>query len=116
DMSYVIVSGSSVGAVARFTFDAVTVAHALVARLAFPTRRSSDLAGDHGAISPVGAVSVDHGANREFTITPDAHYHIADVLVDGNTGGADARITLKDVTPAHTIASNLAIDTYTITA
>ena len=62
----------------------------------------------------------DHAELRRLagpTITPDAHYHVADVLVDGVSVGA---VSSYDFTRAsttnHTIAAEFAIDTYTITA
>ncbi|MFN8586380.1 MAG: hypothetical protein U0704_01160 [Candidatus Eisenbacteria bacterium] len=44
-------------------------------------------AGANGSITPSGAVGVDNGGSQSFTITPAAHYHIADVLVDGVSVG-----------------------------
>ena len=61
-------------------------------------------------------MSVDYGANQSFTITPDAGYHVADVLVDGSSVGAVTSYTFTNVTANHTIAASFAIDTYTITA
>ena len=42
----------------------------------------------NGSISPSGNVSVVSGAKQAFTITPAAHYQLADVLVDGEPIGA----------------------------
>ena len=61
-------------------------------------------------------MSVNHGANQSFTITPDANYHVADVLVDAASVGAVTSYTFTNVTANHTIAASFAIDTYTITA
>ena len=44
-------------------------------------------AGVNGSISP-GTVTIDTGGSQAFNITPNAGYHIADVLVDGNSVGA----------------------------
>ena len=44
-------------------------------------------AGANGSIAPSGAVVVDDGANQGFTITPDAHFHILEVKVDGVSRG-----------------------------
>ena len=63
-------------------------------------------AGPHGSISPSGAVSVDDGADRSFTITADALYHVADVLVDGVSVGAVTSYTFTGVTGAHTIVAS----------
>ncbi len=49
-------------------------------------------AGPNGSISPTGAVSVNCGASKTFTIAPNTGYHVANVLVDGGSVGAvDAR-------------------------
>jgi hypothetical protein len=65
-------------------------------------------AGQHGAISPDGAVSVDYGADRTFAITPAPYYRVADVLVDGVSVGAVTSQTFTNVTAAHTISATFA--------
>ena len=74
-------------------------------------------AGSGGSISPSGAVLVNNGANKTFTITPNTGYHIADVVIDGtNHLGAQSSYTFINVTANHTIAATFTINTYTITA
>jgi len=63
-------------------------------------------AGAHGSITPSGAVSVADGASQTFTVTPDAGYQVADVLVDGGSVGAVTSYTFNDVTANHTIAAS----------
>src|SRR5205807_2224809 len=70
----------------------------------------------NGSISPSGSVNVNHGADQPFTITPNAHYHVADVLVDSGSVGAVASYTFTNVTANHTVVASFAIDTRTITA
>jgi hypothetical protein len=72
-------------------------------------------AGANGSISPSGAVIVNHGDDKTFTITPDTGYHVADVLVDGGSAGAVTTYTFNNVTADHTISASFAIDTYTVT-
>src|SRR5207247_2526914 len=50
------------------------------------------------------------------TITPAAHYHVADVLVDGSSVGAVTSYTFSNVTGDHTIAATFAITQHTIAA
>lgn len=45
-------------------------------------------AGANGTISPAGWTSVGEGGEQTFTITPDAGYAVAKVLVDGRSVGA----------------------------
>src|SRR4029453_9395386 len=63
-----------------------------------------------------GAVSVAHGSDQIFTLTPATGHHVADLLVDGASVGAVGSYTFTGVTANHTIAASFAIDTYTITA
>src|SRR5207249_998125 len=112
----VLVDGNSVGAVGSYTFTNVTAAHTITASFAVDIETITASAGPHGAISPAGAVAVDCGSNQTFTITPDACYHIADVLVDGTSVGAVSSYTFTNVTANHTIAASFAIDVETITA
>jgi len=59
-------------------------------------------AGAGGSISP-GSVTVTHGSDQTFTITPDQGYQVADVLVDGLSVGAVASYTFNNVTSSHTL-------------
>ena len=65
-------------------------------------------AGEHGFITPSGAVSVPKGDDQTFTITPDDGYHIQDVLVDGKSVGAVKEYTFENVSAAHTISVTFA--------
>jgi parallel beta-helix repeat protein len=73
-------------------------------------------AGANGSIDPSGDVLVEEGADQSFTIIPDPHYHINDVLVDGISAGAVGSYQFTTITSDHTIAASFAIDTFTITA
>lgn len=66
-------------------------------------------AGTGGVISPSSIQTVTSGSNVSFTITPDSGYHVADVLVDGNSFGALTSYTFSNVTMNHTIRVNFAI-------
>jgi hypothetical protein len=72
--------------------------------------------GTNGTISPVGPVSVNATDNSpEFTITPDANYHIADVLVNGLSVGAVPSYTFYSVGADSTISATFAINPYSVT-
>ena len=60
-------------------------------------------AGVNGTISPAGWTSVGEGGEQTFTITPDAGYAVAKVLVDGRSVGAVSSYTFRNVTQDHTI-------------
>jgi hypothetical protein len=67
-------------------------------------------AGAHGSISPSGTVIITSGSSQTFTITADTGYHIADVLVDGVSVGAQSTYTFNNVTVNHTIAASFAVN------
>jgi len=75
----------------------------------------SSSAGANGTISPSGATTVNSGSDQSFTITPSAHYHVADVLVDSVSVGAVSSYNFTNVTTDHTISATFAIDTKTLT-
>lgn len=72
--------------------------------------------GPNGAVTPSGVTTVSYGATPTYTITPDAGYHVADVLVDGTSVGAVTSYTFPPVTTNKTISATFALNTYTITA
>jgi len=69
-------------------------------------------AGSNGTISPSGVVTVDNGADQQFTITPDTGYHVADVKVDGSSVGPVTSYTFTNVAADHTIEVTFDADTY----
>ncbi|MHB8136020.1 MAG: InlB B-repeat-containing protein, partial [Anaerolineaceae bacterium] len=111
----VLVDGVSVGAVTSYTFNNVIANHTIAASFAINTHTISATAGANGSIAPNGAVSVNHGTNQVFTITPATGYHVADVLVDGVSAGAVTSYTFTNVIANHTIAASFAINAYTLT-
>ncbi len=57
-----------------------------------------------GSISPSGTVTVSAGGSRVFTITPDACFEIAEVILDGTTSlGAVSTYTFENVSANRTI-------------
>jgi hypothetical protein len=62
-----------------------------------------------GAISPPTTQSVDWGASRAFTITPDPGYKVLDVKVDGASVGALRSYTFTSVVASHTIAASFSL-------
>src|SRR6267143_697653 len=74
----------SVGAVPKYAFTNVAANHTIEASFAIPTFSVVSSAGDHGTITPLGKVVLNYGATQKYAITPDAGYHVMDVLVDGS--------------------------------
>ena len=112
----VLVDGASVGAVSSYTFSNVTAAHTISASFSIATYTIGASAGSGGSINPSGSISVNHGANQTFTITPNTGYGVSNVLVDGASVGAVSSYTFTSVTANHTISASFAVNTYTINA
>jgi len=72
-------------------------------------------AGPNGSISPQGSVTANHGANQSFTITPNEHYRVADLKVDGLSQGALTTYTFMGVISDHTIQAGFTPIIYTLT-
>ena len=68
-----------------------------------------------GTISPPGKVTVESGASRQFTITPNAGYEIKDVIVDKVSQGAIDTYTFTDITQNHSITAKFVKKTFTVT-
>jgi hypothetical protein len=111
----VLVDGSSVGAVTSHTFTNVQANHTITASFALTSYTITGSAGAGGSIAPSGAVAVDCAGSQLFTITPDACYGVADVLVDGSSVGAVTSHAFTDVQSNHTIAVSFALASYTLT-
>ena len=60
-------------------------------------------AGANGSISPSGAVSVEEGGSKTFTISPSSGYVIDTLKVDGMEVTATTSYTFSDVNANHTI-------------
>jgi photosystem II stability/assembly factor-like uncharacterized protein len=56
-----------------------------------------------GTVNPAGAVPVNFGESRTFTIIPDPAYHIVNVKVDGESQGPLSTYTFEKVTADHTL-------------
>jgi hypothetical protein len=110
----VLVDGVSVGAVTSYNFANVTAPHTMSVTFAINTYAITSSAGANGSIT--ASATVDHGSSKSFTITPNANYHVADVLVDEVSVGAVSSQDFTNVTAAHTISATFAINTYTITS
>ncbi|MBL0183362.1 MAG: SprB repeat-containing protein [Chitinophagaceae bacterium] len=112
----VVVDGVSVGAVTSYTFNNVTADHTISATFAINTYTITATSGANGSVTPAGVTTVNCDGSQSYTITADACYHVADVLVDGVSVGAVSSYTFNNVTADHTISATFAVDTYTITA
>lgn len=112
----VLVDGASQGVVSSYTFNQIAASHSISASFALNTYTINASAGANGSISPAGIVSAANGSSQTYAITPDAGYHIADVIVDGKPVGAVSSYTFNTITSDHSIHAVFATDTFTVTA
>jgi len=110
----VVVDGASVGPVTSYNFSNIIEDHTVSTTFAIDQHTITASAGTHGNISLSGAVKVDHGSGKAFTITPDTNYHVSDVLVDGTSVGAVTSYCFSEVVTDHTISATFSIDQHTV--
>jgi hypothetical protein len=118
NIAAVRVDGVSQGAISSYTFPSVTTDHTITASFVIKTFTINASAGSGGTISPTGAVKVNFGADKTFTITPNSGFQVADVVVDNVSQGAITSYTFNSVTADHIIVASFTPSgvTYTITA
>ncbi len=76
-------------------------------------------AGTGGSLTPSGVITVRHGGEQTFTITPESEYYVKHVLIDGNSKGARSSYCFENVQASHSIEAffeNNAISSYIIAA
>ncbi len=103
----VVVDDESVGAEGSYTFENVKANHTISATFEkdLATFNITSSAGSNGSIDPEGDIAVTEGDDKTFTITADSGYHIKDVLVDGQSVGAEGSYTFSNITASHTISA-----------
>jgi len=106
----VLVDGISVGAVPNYRFANVLGQHTIRAIFELDSYPIIANAEGNGSISPSGVVGVGHAAAVAFTMTAEEGYHVADVLVDGESVRVVNTYTFADVTAPHTISARFAVD------
>ncbi len=111
----VLVDGATAGPVASYTFKNVSASHTIAATFALNTYTITPIAGSNGSISPSGVVTINHGGNQTYTITPNTGYHVASVTVDGASVGAVSSYTFNKLESNHTIAVQFAANDFTLT-
>ncbi len=115
EIADVFVDGESVGAVTSHTFDDVTENHTISATFSLVDYVITASAGTGGSINPSGDVSVTHGDDKTFTITPETGYEIADIIVDDSGIGVVSTYTFSEVSENHTISATFVQSEFTIT-
>ncbi len=101
----VLIDGSSIGAVAAFTFSNVHQNHTIAVTFTATASTIVAQAIGSGTISPAGSSVVACGDDQTYTITPDPGFIIVNVIVDGQGVGTDPSYTFPDVVADHTITA-----------
>ena len=75
-------------------------------------------AGANGTVNDADAISesVAYGSNYSLTITPAANYHVADVVVDGESVGAVEFYEFINIIEDHNVTVTFEATQYTLTA
>jgi uncharacterized repeat protein (TIGR02543 family) len=90
--------------------------YAITANFAINTYDITATNGPNGIIAPSGTVFVNHGGATNFAITPNANYHVTNVVVDGAPIGPTNSFTFLNVTNGgHTITAFFGVDQYPLT-
>jgi len=109
----VLVDGSSVGAVANYTFTNVNSNHTISASFAVNTY-SLNIIAEHGTVVKVpDQASYSQGTNVQLTANPETGYHFANW--SGDASGTTNSVSLA-MNADKTVTANFAVNTYTITA
>ncbi len=113
------IDGEEVDTASTYTFEKVVANHTISATFTAITYEIVATAGEGGKITPEGTVVVKHGDNQSFTITPDKGYSVKGIKVDDADVDMETVVlpyVFENVTEAHTIAVEFAIDSFVITA
>ena len=111
-ISQVTVDSVNQGAISTYTFTNVQANHTISATfVTVPTYTITASAGTGGAITPSGAVVVNQGSNKTFTVAANTGYQIADVQVDTVSQGAISTYTFTNVQANHTISATFSVIT-----
>lgn len=113
------VNNTAAVAAGSYKFANVTAPHTIQAVFTASTYTIAATAGANGTITPSGNVSVTHGEDKTFTITPNTGYEIDRVVVDGDNNAnavATGSYTFSNVVANHTIAATFKVKTFTINA
>jgi len=89
----------------EYTFPSVRDDHTLEVTFVAKQFTITAAAGENGSISPSGEVEVVYGGGHAFSIVPAVGYAVKDVLVDGESQGAESSHVFTNVAEDHTISA-----------
>jgi len=111
------VDSSPVTPASTYTFHGVTTDHSISVTFAITQHTITPSATGNGTISPNTPQTVNDGDDSpQFSMTPAAHYHLSQLLIDASPVPPSATYTFHNVTVNHSIAASFAIDTFQVNA
>ncbi|TVQ93936.1 MAG: T9SS C-terminal target domain-containing protein [Bacteroidetes bacterium] len=94
----VLVNGESAGAVSTYTFENIAEDGTIHAEFAINIYQVTVTSEGNGTVSPDGVIDAPHGSSLTFELTPDEGNFIADILVNGQSVGAQSSYLLANIT------------------
>jgi putative cell wall-binding protein/sugar lactone lactonase YvrE len=113
-VAHVYLDGVQYGPASEYQFANVTQGHTISVEFSIDRFLLVPEALANGFISPDRGFDVDYGSDATFTMRPDAHYHVSDVVVDSTSVGNPTVYTLRNITASHMIFAYFAKDMYAI--
>ena len=103
EVSDVLVDGISVGSVDQYTFQSISTDHNIEVYFKVESFTLLSTAGKGGSISPEGSAEVFRDGGQTFSISPEAGYRIARLLVDGQEVTASNNFSFSQVSADRSI-------------
>ncbi len=111
----IIVDGQNMGVLTSYTFENVKETHSIEAifeRIYFTLTIVSN---EGGIVTPNGNVQIGYGDSQIITITPNEHFNIDKILLDGSEVEISNTVTLTDVKKDYNLQIKF-IEIFTITS
>jgi hypothetical protein len=101
-LSDILIDGVSVPTTSAYLFTDITKNYTIRAVFT-PFNHIISTVSGNGSISPFGDVAYPDGSSGPYTITPDSHYRITGLVVDGVNLAATSNYTFSNIVTDHTI-------------
>lgn len=101
-------SPTSLTGLNTYTFTNVQAPHTISATFAINTYTITATNGANGAVTPAGTTTYNYGATPTYNITPNAGYHVTDVLVNSVSVGAVTSYTFTSISANQAISATFA--------
>ena len=114
--SDVVIYGNNTDVEETYTVQSVTSDTLVEVFFAINTYTITVEAATNGTIEPASTFTVEHGTDTTLTFTPDACYHVEEVLIDGVAQSpVPTSYDFVNISGDHTVAVTFSIDTFLMT-